>query len=237
MGAYLMKILINADDFGLTKGVTEGIIKAHTDGIVQSTTLMMNGKATQYAIAKAKKHPSLQVGIHLVLTWGKPLNNDLAILTNKDGFFKFSKLERELHTEELTAIKKEWQTQIDAFLSSGLPLHHIDSHHHVHGWKALKSVIIELATMYQVPVRYTESLRNESDLLLTEQIWTHFYDSGVNNNLFSHLKDLPVKHVEVMAHPGFVDDDLRQQSSYTMKREEELELLCSLQLPDWAERF
>ncbi|WP_258871175.1 ChbG/HpnK family deacetylase [Virgibacillus dokdonensis] len=84
-----MKILINADDFGLTKGVTEGIIKAHTEGIVQSTTLMMNGKATQYAIAKAKKQPSLQVGIHLVLTWGKPLNNDLAILTNKDGFSNF----------------------------------------------------------------------------------------------------------------------------------------------------
>ncbi|WP_258871224.1 ChbG/HpnK family deacetylase [Virgibacillus dokdonensis] len=126
---------------------------------------------------------------------------------------------------------------MDAFLSSGLPLHHIDSHHHVHGWKALKSVIIELATMYQVPIRYTESLRNESDLLLTEQIWTHFYDSGVNNNLFSHLKDLPDKHVEVMTHPGFVDDDLRQQSSYTLKREEELELLCSLQLPNWAEKL
>lgn len=66
-----MRIEINADDFGLTKGVTDGIIQAHQDGCVTSTTLMMNGLATDYAVEKALENPDLKVGIHLVLTWGK----------------------------------------------------------------------------------------------------------------------------------------------------------------------
>ncbi len=237
MEALNMKILINADDFGLTKGITDGILKAHTDGVVQSTTLMMNGNAVEYAISEAKKHSSLQIGIHLVLTWGKPLTNEAAILTDSNGFFKYTKEEKELKAEDLQAIKNEWQAQIEAFLATGLPLHHIDSHHHVHGWEPLKPVIIELANRYHVPVRYTETLQNERDLLLTEQIWLDFYDSGVDDNLFSQLEKLSATSVEVMTHPGFVDRDLHQVSSYTAKREKELELLCSFVLPEWAEKL
>lgn len=66
-----MRIEINADDFGLTKGVTDGIIQAHQNGCVTSTTLMMNGLATDYAVEKAAENPDLKIGIHLVLTWGR----------------------------------------------------------------------------------------------------------------------------------------------------------------------
>src|SRR5699024_10472923 len=68
-----MKVLFNADDFGLTKGTTDGIIHAHLNGVVQSTTLMMNGLAVDYAIRRAKQTTTLKVGIHLVLTCGKPV--------------------------------------------------------------------------------------------------------------------------------------------------------------------
>jgi chitin disaccharide deacetylase len=228
-----LKILINADDFGLTKGVTDGIIKAHTDGIVQSTTLMMNGNATDYAVTQAKKHPSLKVGIHLVLTWGKPMNKHVTELTDRDGFFKFNP-DSQLLATDIEAIKIEWQTQLEAFLSVGLPLHHIDSHHHVHGWEPLKPVMIQLAKKYNVPVRFTKSLRSEPDILLTEDIWLDFYGDGVNEDLFSKLKHLSANSVEVMTHPGFVDDGLRKISSYTDKRKEELNLLCSLKMPNWV---
>ena len=78
-----MQVIFNADDFGLTKGVTDGIIQSHTKGIVTSTSLIMNGRAVSYAVEQAKKHPSLRVGLHLVLSWGKPLRMDGGSLSSK----------------------------------------------------------------------------------------------------------------------------------------------------------
>src|SRR5690625_2763627 len=115
----VMKILFNADDFGLTESVTDGIIKAHTDGIVGSATLMMNGHATDYAVIKAKEHPTLKVGIHLALTWGKPLRNDVSDLVAGDGNFKYNNMYTTMKSPNLTQLEKEWQTQIEAFLATG----------------------------------------------------------------------------------------------------------------------
>ncbi|KAB2335734.1 chitin disaccharide deacetylase [Bacillus mesophilum] len=230
-----MRILLNADDYGLTKGVTDGIIQSHVNGIVQSATLMMNGLAASYAVEQARLHPSLQVGIHLVLTWGKPIAAECDSLTNEKGLFKFKSSDTTLTQEDLLLVEKEWQSQIEAFQKTGLPLHHIDSHHHVHGWSDLKEVIIRLAKKYKVPVRFADSIKNESDILLTQALWTDFYADGVDGQLFNKLKDLPYESIEVMTHPAVIDDELRTVSSYVHKRKTELELLCSMKLPDWAQ--
>src|SRR5690625_2344134 len=164
-----MNILFNADDFGLTKGVTDGIIKAHTEGVVGSTTLIMNGHAIHYAIEQAKKYPQLKTGVHLVLSWGKPISCDVPHLIDAHGNFNFTSRMTEVpHVDE---VKREWTAQIDAFLESGLPLHHLDSHHHVHGWEPLRDVIIGLARTYSVPIRYVDSLRDYPDILLTHYLW------------------------------------------------------------------
>lgn len=230
-----MIILFNADDFGLTKGVTDGILKAHKDGIIGSTTMIMNGHACDYAVRQAKKHPTLKVGIHLVLTWGIPLNDQVPNLVNDQGTFKYTNRFEEMESPQIEQVEKEWQTQIEAFLATGLPLHHIDSHHHVHGWLPLKEVVIRLAKKYNVPVRYVDSLKNYPDLLLTETLWTHFYAEGVTDNIFSDLKHLNVRTVEVMTHPAYVDQDLHQISSYAKQREIELNILCNVDVPDWAD--
>jgi len=159
-----MKVLFNADDFGLTKGVTDGIIKAHTNGIVHSTTLMMNGKSLYYAVEQAKSHPTLQVGIHLVLTWGEPIRDDVSELMDENGLFKYKNTFREVKPPNVKHVEKEWRAQIEAFLATGLTLHHIDSHHHVHGWEPLKDVVIKLAKEYDVPVRYVDSLKDHPEL-------------------------------------------------------------------------
>ncbi|UOQ46702.1 chitin disaccharide deacetylase [Gracilibacillus caseinilyticus] len=229
-----MDILFNADDFGLTKSVTDGIVEAHLNGVVSSTTLMMNAKATEYAVTMAQQTPSLHVGIHLVLTWGKPLRNDLPGLTNHNGEFKYSKHFLKETITDLHAVKAEWQTQIEAFLKTGLPLHHIDSHHHIHGWEPLKPIILELAHMYQVPVRYTPSLHTASDILLTAQLYTNFYGDGVDLDIFEKIRQIHTPSIEVMTHPGYVDQDLVAASSYQHMRENELEALCHLKCPDWA---
>lgn len=229
-----MKVILNADDYGLTKGITDGIIKSHVDGVVHSTTLMMNGLATAYAIEEAKKHPSLKVGIHLVLTWGKPLAENVTDLIDQNGFFKYKSSYLQMEPPNIEQVKLEWRAQIEAFLKSGLTLDHIDSHHHVHGWEPLTQVVIKLATDYGVPVRLTNSIKEHKKLLFTEDIWLDFYDKGVSDNLFEEIKERKSSSVEIMCHPGYVDDDLRKVSSYTDMREKELEILCSVKIPSWA---
>lgn len=229
-----MKILFNADDFGLTKGVTDGIIKAHTEGVVGLTTLMMNGYAVDYAVVRAKQNPSLKVGIHLVLTFGKPIANHVPDLIKPDGTFKYTNAFQNMEEPNLIQVEKEWEAQIQAFLQTGMPLHHIDSHHHVHGWEPLKEIVMKLANKYAVPVRYVDSLKEHPEILLTETLWLDFYSDGVDDQIFEKLRKLTHASVEIMTHPAIIDEDLKKITSYVEKRAEELAILCSLEVPSWV---
>lgn len=72
------RFIINADDFGYSRGVNYGIIDAHTDGIVYSATMMVNMPGAQHAVSLAKEHPELQIGIHLTLTCGRAVSDQLS---------------------------------------------------------------------------------------------------------------------------------------------------------------
>ncbi|UFT99614.1 chitin disaccharide deacetylase [Radiobacillus kanasensis] len=232
-----MKVRINADDFGLTKGITDGIILSHQKGMVTSTTMMMNGKALAYAVEQAKNNPSLKVGIHLVLTWGKPLLKNVDDLVDENGLFRFTSTFDPSDSPNVDQVEREWTAQIEAFLETGLPLSHIDSHHHVHGWQILQAVVIKLARKYGVPVRYVETLKDYPELAMTDTLWDSFYGDGVNGHLFAELSSLEVDSVEVMTHPAVVDDELKHMTSYATPREKELSLLCSMEVPGWVRLF
>lgn len=224
-----MDVIVNADDFGMTKGINEGIIDAHINGVVTRTTLIMNGLAVSEAIELAKKTPTLKVGIHLALSFGKPLaQHEDSLLIDKNGHFKYTSIETALSKPEVHQIKVEWQFQIEQFLKTGLTLDHIDSHHHVHGWSDLKDVVLELSNEYNVPVRSTDSLKDYPEKLLTEYLWLDFYKEGVKTTLFEELSLLPVKSVEVMVHPAVTDTDLKRVSSYTDERKKEKDILKSI---------
>ncbi|WP_026831262.1 chitin disaccharide deacetylase [Exiguobacterium antarcticum] len=227
-----MNIFINADDFGLTRGVTDGIIQAYQNGIVHATTLMMNGRAVPYAVQQAKRFPQLQVGIHLVLSYGRPLTTTTTTLTNASGHFRFTNQYAEQVPPSQEDVLTEWTAQIEAFLATGLPLHHLDSHHHIHGWEPLQEVVLELARRYGVPVRFAPTLAAHPDYLLTDTLYTGFYGEGIYRDLWEELRLLDSNSIEVMVHPAYVDADLRDVSSYTTQREEELALLTRLALPD-----
>lgn len=81
-----MKVIFNADDFGLTQGVNQGIVKAHLDGVVKSTTLMVGMPAEQHAVQLAKQLPDLKIGLHLRFTAGRPLTGERN-LTDEHGVF------------------------------------------------------------------------------------------------------------------------------------------------------
>lgn len=230
-----MKVIINADDFGLTEGINNGIIAAHKNGVVTRTTLIMNGTAVNHAVSLAKEYPSLKVGIHLVLSYGQPLSDNVDLLIDSSKNFKFTKYEATLTHEEIKQVEEEWDTQIQAFLNTGLTLDHIDSHHHVHGLACLQPVIKRLYDKYQVPVRYTEQLKALSIQPLSGSLWLDFYGEKATADLFEQLLKQQVDTMEVMTHPAYVDDALLNISSYTYERERELQLLTSLIVPKTIE--
>lgn len=227
-----MNVIINADDFGLTEGINNGILTAHTKGVVTRATLMMNGMAVEHAVKLAKAHPRLKVGIHLALSYGQPLSKDVDLLVDESNTFKFTKYETDLTPAEIEQVEQEWDTQIQAFLKTGLTLDHIDSHHHVHGWSCLQPVVRRLFDKYHLPFRYTKQLEHPTEIALTESLWLDFYGNLAQPNLFEQLLKQQVETIEVMAHPAYVDETLLKTSSYTYEREHELNVLTSLKIPE-----
>ncbi|WP_066056174.1 chitin disaccharide deacetylase [Robertmurraya korlensis] len=230
----MIQLIVNADDFGFSSGVNYGIIDTHLNGIVNSATMMMNMEGTEHAIQLAKEHPSLQVGIHLVLTCGKPLLHDVSSLTNEEGsFHSLSDLHSKKGTVLLEEVEREWTAQIEKFLRSGVPLTHTDSHHHVHTIEELLPVVQRLSKKYNLPVRTNgleriKGVEPFSDLALFD-----FYGDGVEGEYFTKLKERFPEHtkIEVMTHPAYLDNALLKGSSYTYKRLEEVEILKTVVLP------
>jgi chitin disaccharide deacetylase len=135
----MMKTLIlNADDFGMTRGINDGVIRAHREGILTSATLMATGFAFEDAVAKAKANPTLGVGCHLVLTGGMALmpREKLPSLVDKRGKFPESLTafvakvsSGAIRTEE---IELELRAQIQKIRSAGIEPTHVDTHKHTH---------------------------------------------------------------------------------------------------------
>ncbi|MGG0187480.1 chitin disaccharide deacetylase [Bacillus rhizoplanae] len=230
----MIRLIVNADDFGLTRGVNHGVIDAHVNGLVNSTTMMMNMPGVEHAVQLAKEYKTLGVGVHLVLTAGKPLLSDVPSLVKEDGSFHSQSTIREgkINPDE---VWREWTAQIEKFLSYGLIPTHLDSHHHVHALPILHDVLERLAEKYHIPVRRFEqdrAVRPFSDVFFHD-----FYADGVTDDYFTNLQERVQDGatVEIMVHPAYVDAELVKCSSYVMKRVEELRILTESKLPSGVE--
>jgi len=130
------RLIVNADDFGLTSGVNRAIVEGNRSGIVTSATLMANARASDAAIDLAKMQPSLKTGCHVVLIDGVPLAENLPSLTNGSPHFRTSlkqfaiaAVRKQIDAEE---IHREVEAQIRKIQSRGITLTHVDSHKHTH---------------------------------------------------------------------------------------------------------
>lgn len=153
-----MKIIINADDFGLTSGVNQAIIECHKAGSLSSTTLMVNTKATTEAAALAKAHPHLGVGLHFNLTLGTPICEPTevpSLVNHKGQFLGRTSFERYMLLGQLDKkdIQKELQAQFDCFMNMGLKMTHIDSHQHVHLFPSVFNEVASLCEQAGLPLR------------------------------------------------------------------------------------
>jgi len=224
---HKLKLIVNADDLGLTKGVNLGIIEAYRHGIVTSATLMVNMGEVQHALSLLKDNPGLGVGIHLVLTTGRPISENVPTLTDTEGNFRhMSELANDIDSSD---IKKEFESQLQRFYSFGLKPSHIDSHHHVHGVDKIMPIVRKIAQEHDLPVRMLgkREICSYPGIKTTNYFTSAFYGDHLSfEDLIEILnKALFFDTAEIMTHPAFVDPLLLTSSRYNIQRTRELAIL------------
>ncbi|EMS8967317.1 chitin disaccharide deacetylase [Escherichia coli] len=231
-------LIVNADDFGLSKGQNYGIIEACRNGIVTSTTALVNGQAIDHAVQLSRDEPSLAIGMHFVLTMGKPLTA-MPGLTRDGVLGKWIWQLAEEDALPLEEITQELASQYLRFIELfGRKPTHLDSHHHVHMFPQIFPIVARFAAEEGIALRIDrQPLSNAGDLpanLRSSQGFSSaFYGEEIREALFlqvlddaSHRGD---RSLEVMCHPAFIDNTIRQ-SAYCFPRLTELDVLTSASL-------
>lgn len=148
------RLIVAADDFGMSPGVNAGILRAHRDGILTETSLMVRGAAVAEAVALARATPSLGVGLHLTLVQGHCAAppSEIPLLTDAAGRFADDPVwtgMRYFFTPGARAqLRREITAQLDAFAATGLPLSHVDGHLTIHMHPVAVAVLIDIAPRY-----------------------------------------------------------------------------------------
>jgi hopanoid biosynthesis associated protein HpnK len=134
----LKRLIVTADDFGAAREVNEAVEAAHRGGILTAASLMVAAAAAADAIARARRLPSLRVGLHVVLLEGRPVLPASALphLTNAAGLFDANPAALGLRIATSRAARRELAAEITAqfaaFSDSGLTLDHCNAHRHFH---------------------------------------------------------------------------------------------------------
>jgi hopanoid biosynthesis associated protein HpnK len=150
------QLIVSGDDFGLSPGTNSGIIKAHRDGILTNASLMVNGSAFAEAVELARATPSLSVGLHLVLVQGRATSapSDIPDLVDGAGMFRNNATAAGLRYFFLSRlrpqIEREIGAQLEKYLSTGLPLSHVDGHLNIHMHPSVLAILLELASRYSI---------------------------------------------------------------------------------------
>jgi len=211
-------LIVNADDFGLSDGINEGIAKAHEHGIVTSASLMVRWPAARQAAAYGRAHPDLSLGLHIDL---------------RESAYRMDSWEwvpvYEFDVHDSKAVEKEIKRQLDVFRRFvGDDPTHVDSHQHVHHYEPVHSLVRELAEELQLPLRhYTPSVQYSGDFYGQTPKGTPYHEAITVEALISILADLPPGLTELGCHPGDASD---VDTSYRAERALEVEVLCNARI-------
>lgn len=252
-------LIVNADDYGLSPATSRGILAAWQDGIVTSTTVLVNFPWSAECAAWLADAPGLGVGLHLNLTAGSPVlpAAEVPSLVGPEGGF-VKNLWHLRHRVRLPEVRREWEAQLRRFVEIvGRPPTHLDSHHHVHCLPNLAAVFVDLARAHGIPA--ARALR-PSDLPAADSLWdrlstfvfrqylrasaARLRQGGLRlpdrvlltdfdrRLLLRWLHELPDGLTELVCHPGYVDDELRRISSRVEARPAELADLTAPEVRD-----
>lgn len=152
------ELIVNADEFGLTDGVNQGIVQVHREGIVTSTTMVANEHAFEHAVELSKQVPDLAIGVHLNVTHGCPVLPGVRVysLVDEEGvFYRRSRfLQRMVAGRiDLVHVEDEFRAQIEKVTEAGLQPSHLDSHESIHMHPGIFKVLAGLAREFRIPIR------------------------------------------------------------------------------------
>jgi len=203
------RLIVNADDFGFTSGVNRAIAKAHTDGVVTSSTLMANGRAFSEVPQIVKNLPALSVGCHVVLIDGEPVlpSEEIPSLTQagrfRDGLKGFAAraLSGRLDAAQIAA---EATAQIRKIQAAGLSVSHFDTHKHTHVFPPVLRPLLRAAADCGIravrnPFGPRFPLRS-TKLLSRPNLWTRYAEVRV-------LRTFAAKFRDGVQREGFVTPD------------------------------
>jgi hopanoid biosynthesis associated protein HpnK len=262
----MKRLIVNADDFGLTAQVNQAIIAGHHHGLISSASLLANGGAFESAVALSRQAPRLGVGVHLNLTEGRPVapSSSIPSLANGQGFFARTpgSLWRAIILGRVSTadLERELRAQIEKVVAAGIVPTHLDSHKHVHALPVLGKMAIRLARAYGIPAirgvaerwsalghllrRYPRATATIFRQLLNSRALAvisrgrsrelrqagiaraaHFYGLTPTGFLDEEILRAILCHLgegtsELMCHPGFVDDALKQTPTRLLQQRE-----------------
>ncbi|HNX26120.1 MAG TPA: ChbG/HpnK family deacetylase [Phycisphaerae bacterium] len=149
-------VIVNADDFGLSEGISEGILRAATEGILTSTTIQANQPLCEKCLRFLKSAPThLGVGVHLTINGGRPLSIAGQALADENGKLSLTASQTFLTLFKkpslLAAAEAEFEAQITWALDHGIKPTHLDSHRHSHAYPPLFKRVVRLAKKYNIP--------------------------------------------------------------------------------------
>jgi hopanoid biosynthesis associated protein HpnK len=152
----MKRLIINADDFGLSPGVNRGIVEAFRSGVLTSATTMVQFEHFDDAVRLARENPELPLGVHLSLLWGRPVSNPALVrsLVDREGRFPntLTALAGRYATGRLSmsAVRAEFRRQIQKFVDAGLEPTHVDTHKHVHCLTGILECLVSVAAEFGV---------------------------------------------------------------------------------------
>ena len=232
-GTSQRQLIVTADDFNLSEGVSRGIRQAHQHGIVTETSVMVNLGDLRRAAELLAEAPRLAIGLHLNLTRGRPLAPPRAVaeLLGHDGHFLGSPQALPPYVRT-AAVQAEFQAQLQTFAQvfGRLP-QHLDTHHHVHRHPIILEALLDLAVPLQLPVRGLDA--HMRAIIRARRLGSpaHFLgDAGqepywTRARLVSTIRALEAGITELMCHPGYFDEAIAY-SRYGRQRDVERQALC-----------
>ena len=223
----MLKVIVNADDFGWDENRTKAILEAYRIRAVTTTTVMVNMPWFERAIEMARDSGLYEnIGLHLCLTEGMPLTNAIKrsrLFCNEDGAFNgrfhcSTRYRLYLPLQERLALREEIEAQMRRYVEAGLPMMHIDSHHHAHTDLSVARELLPIALKFGF-----KTIRRSRDfganLTLSKRLYkrvfnlyqSHFLSHnadrfGTFDDFVNKWRELPDGAVvEVMTHPLFYD--------------------------------
>jgi len=219
-----MRIIVNADDLGISESVNEAIFQGMRRGVITSATMLANGPSVKAAAQSLHLFPKCSFGVHLNLTEFVPVcpasSTDLALILDQNKCFNGNSIrEVTIGRSTLRAIFREWCCQIESLMRLGVEPSHLDAHHHVHTIPQMLPVLAALKRRYRInKVRISRNMyadvERPSQLLLAKK-WFYnlalrtvgFRTTRIFTDLATYVK-LCAAHpprgasVELMTHPG-----------------------------------